>query len=95
MNTMRAGVVADLMTRIYQIANVTPGEVAGPFTSQPLSLEIILHSNFDGSILKTIYVPDARFTLPAFSGRVQQKITTTFPFERDSGTMLVYKGLKP
>lgn len=87
--------MAELMTRVYQIANVTPGEIVGPFTSIPLPLEIILHSNFDGSIIKTIYVPDARFTLPAFSGRVQQKLTTTFPFEGESGNMFIYKGLRP
>lgn len=87
--------VHELMTRIYQIANVTPGEVVGPFTSIPIPLEIILHSNFDGSIIKTIYVPDARFTLPAFSGRVQQKLTTTFPFEGETGQFFVYKGAKP
>jgi hypothetical protein len=86
---------SELMTRIYQIANVTPGEVAGPFTSQPLELEILLHSNYDGSVIKTLYCPDARFTLPAFSGRVQQKLTTSFPFESESGNLYVYKGTKP
>ena len=35
------------------------------------------------------------FTLPGFSGQTQQKITTTFNWESDGGTLIAYKGAKP
>jgi hypothetical protein len=86
----------DLVKRVRQIAGVsTATEVAGPVTSAPLELMIELRSPTDGTVLKTLYVPDARFTLPGYSGRVQQKLTTTFNWESDSGALLVYKGAKP
>lgn len=87
---------AELLTRIRQIAGVgSATEGAGPNTSVPLPLEILLHSPTDGSVLKTLYVPDARFTLPGYSGQVQQKLTLSFPFESDAGDLRAYKGLKP
>ena len=46
-------------------------------------------------MLKTLYSPDARFTLPAFSGRVNQKQTLSFPWDSDSGVLIAYKGSKP
>jgi hypothetical protein len=88
---------AELYTKICQIAGVTAGEVAGPLTTQPLQLLVVLHSPDTGAILKSIEVPDARFTLPGYSGQAGQgqKISVTFNFESDTGQMLVYKGAKP
>lgn len=86
---------AELITKIKQIANVTGSKVTGPYTSTPLELTILLKSPDDGSVLKTLYVPDARFTLPGYSGQVQQKQTVSFPFESDAGVLKVYKGAKP
>jgi hypothetical protein len=45
-----------------------------------------------GTVLKTIYIPDARFTLPGYSGTVQQKLVQTINFEGDTGAMSVYRG---
>lgn len=88
--------VAELMRRVRTIAGVTNDtEVVGPYQSALLPLEILLHSPDDGQVLKTLYVPDARFTLPAFQGQVEQKLTTTFNFESDGGILLAYKGNKP
>jgi hypothetical protein len=88
---------AELYTKIAQIAGVTLGEVAGPLTTVPLDLLVVLHSPDDGTILKTIEVPDARFTLPGYSGQagVGNKLTVTFNFESDTGAMIVWKGAKP
>jgi hypothetical protein len=87
----------ELYTKICQIAGVTFGEVAGPLTTVPLPLLIVLHSPDTAEVIKTIEVPDARFTLPGYSGQagVGNKITVTFSFESDTGAMIVYKGSKP
>lgn len=85
----------DLWAKIAQVANVSTSVIAGPFTSQPLKLEVRISDPDTGSVLKTLYVPDARFTIPGVQGRVQQKLTTTFNFESDSGVLKVYKGSRP
>ncbi len=87
---------AELLKRMRQIAGVTnPLEIVGPAQSAVLPVEIRLHSPQTGAVLKTLYVPDARFTLPGFTGTVQQKLTTTFAFESDGGTLIAYKGERP
>ena len=86
---------AELIARIKQIAGVASNESVGALQSTPLPLQIILHSPTDGSTLKTLYVADARFTLPGYSGQVQQKLALDFPFESDSGALKVYKGAMP
>lgn len=88
---------AELYEKICLTGGVTPGEVAGPLTTSPLELLIVLHSPDTGAVLKTIEVPDARFTLPGYSGQAGtgQKINVTFSFESDTGDMTVYKGAKP
>ena len=47
-----------------------------------------------GTVLKTHYVPDARFTIPGYEGRVQQKLTQTVNFESDAGVLETYKGVR-
>jgi len=37
-----------------------------------------------GMVLKTLYIPDARFTLPGYQGQVQQKLVQTINFESDT-----------
>ncbi len=88
---------SELYTKVCQIAGVTVGEVAGPLTTVPLPLLVVLHSPDTGKILKTIEIPDARFTLPGYQGQAGQgqKISVTFNFESDTGQMVVYKGAKP
>lgn len=91
---IKARDVSLLLAKIRQIAGAPVG-VIGPFTSAPLELHILLHSPDDGSVLKTLFIPDARFTLPGYSGRVQQKLSVNFPWESDGGSLVVYKGDKP
>lgn len=85
----------ELIDRIKQIAGVSGDEVIGALQTVELPLEIILHSPDDGTVLKTIYIPDARFTLPGYQGQVQQKMDVSFPFESDRGSLSVFKGARP
>lgn len=86
---------ADLLAKIQKVAGLaTATEVAGAITTHATELKIVLHSPIDGSVLKTIEVPDARFTLPGYSGQVQQKLQVTFNFESDTGVMNIYNGAK-
>lgn len=83
---------ADLWDKIYQVANVPSNEVVGPLTSVTLPVELRVNDPDTGDRMKTLYIPDARFTIPGVQGRVQQKTEVTFNFNSDSGTLLVYKG---
>jgi hypothetical protein len=87
---------ADLYNKVAVAAGLaTSHEVAGAITTVPLPMQIVLHSPDSGVILKTIYVPDARFTLPGFSGQVQQKLIVTFNWSSDTGAMTVFRGQMP
>lgn len=85
----------ELVQRVRKIANVSDTEVAGALQRAVLPLDIVLHSPDDGQVLKTLHVPDARFTVPGYQGRVQQKLTVTFNFESEGGNLKVYKGARP
>lgn len=85
---------AELIDKVKQVANVSGDEVVGPYSSQPLSLDIIIHSPDDGTVLKTLHVPDARFTLPGYQGRVQQKLTVQMGFESDGGVLQAINGAR-
>jgi hypothetical protein len=86
---------SELYAKICKTAGVTPGEVVGALTTAPLPLLVKLYSpDTPGLVLKSIYVPDARFTLPGYSGQAgqNQKLTVTFNWTSDKGEMIVYKG---
>jgi hypothetical protein len=40
-----------------------------------------------------MYIPDARFTLPGYSGAANQKMNNTINWESDTGSMYIYRGL--
>lgn len=88
--------VADLFGKIQTITNTSSSEISGPLSSQAVHLEYRIFDPLASTptCLKTIYCPDARFTPPGIQGRVGQKNEPTFPWESDSGTLLVYKGLR-
>ena len=92
---------AELYDKVARIAGLqTRTEVAGALSSVALSLMVVLHSPLADAqgkypVLKTLYIPDARFTLPGFTGQVQQKMTVTMNFDSDTGDLRVYKGAKP
>lgn len=87
---------SEIMAKVQQITGAaTLTEAIGALQRVPQSVDIVLKSPTDGSVLKTLYVPDAKFTVPGYSGRVQQKLMLNFNFESDSGTLMVYKGARP
>jgi hypothetical protein len=86
--------VNELWDKVYQVTNVVPGEVAGPLTSVTLPMEIRLSDPDDGSRIKTLYVPDARFKPPAIEGRVQSKAEPTFEWTSDGGILEVFDGTR-
>lgn len=92
--TLKPSDADDLWAKIAQVADVATNVVAGAHTSQPLEMELRVSDPDTGARLKTLYIPDARFTVPAVTGRVQQKLTVNFDFESDGGTLEVYKGAK-
>jgi hypothetical protein len=59
----------ELYTKIAQIAGAaTVTEVVGALQQAVLPLDIVLYSPTDGSVLKTLYIEDARFTRPGLLG---------------------------
>lgn len=83
---------SDLWTKIAQVANVATNKIAGPYSSIPVEIQILINDPDTGVTLKSIDVPDARFLLPAVQGRVQTKLETSFRFTSDAGEMSVFKG---
>lgn len=77
-------------------------EVIGPGSSVAIPLEISLRNPASagttgaaaGEILKTFYIPDARFTLPGYEGAVETKMTNTLNFESDEGVLQVFEGAR-
>lgn len=86
--------------KLAQITGVNTANVIGPQSSVVLPIEIRLlnpdsggtSSVPAGTIIKTIYIPDARFVIPGYEGRAQQKMMSTLTFESDAGILEVYKG---
>jgi len=85
----------DLFDKIAQVSNVSTSVIAGPYSSAALEILVKIKDPDTGVTLKTIDIPDARFTLPAIQPRANTKLETTFNWESDSGTMYVYRGDKP
>jgi hypothetical protein len=87
----RPQVYADLLTLVQDLSAVTdPLQSAGPSTSSPLDVQVVLKNPLDGRVLKRLHIPDARFSLPGFSAKVQSKLDLTAPFQSDTGALMVY-----
>lgn len=85
-----------LYERVAQASGAaSTNEVVGALQQAVLPLDIVLYSPVDGSALKTLHIPDARLTVPGYSGRVQQRLTVTFNFDSDAGRLSVFKGARP
>jgi len=86
----RPQVYAELLTLVQDLSAVTDRlQSAGPSTSPPLDVQVVLKNPLDGRVLKRLHVPDARFSLPGFSAKVQSKLDLTAPFQSDTGVLLV------
>lgn len=93
--TVRPRDVTDLWNKIHEVSDVPSNEIVGPFTSTFLPVEVRISDPDTGAVVKTLYVPDARFQVPGVQGRVQQKLEVTFNFTSDGGSLLVYNGDRP
>jgi hypothetical protein len=82
----------DLFDKIYEVTDVPTTEVVGPNVSALIPVELRVSDPDTGSVLKTLYVPDAKFTVPGVQGRVQTKLEVTFNFTSEGGSLLVYEG---
>jgi len=81
---------ADFRTLLRQVTGVTdPQKVIGPNTAVPLKLHVVIKDPETGNVMKRLYVDDARFSAPGYTGRVQQKLTVTLSWESDEGNLLI------
>lgn len=87
--------VAELFNKVNQVTSVGSGQVAGTLSSVPIPIQIRISNPLDGSPLKTLYIPDARFEPPSMQGKVNAKLDTPFKFSSDTGLFYVYPGLLP
>ena len=86
--------------RMRQLTGTPADQVIGPQSSVAGALRIELRNPESGgstavaagTVLKTHYIPDARFTIPGYSGQVQQKLNVTLNFTSDTGVLEVFKG---
>lgn len=83
---------AELWERIAEIADVATNKIIGPYTSTTLPVEIRISDPDSGDVLKTLYVPDARFKVPGIQGRVQTKTEVSLEFTSDGGNLSVFNG---
>lgn len=81
----------ELATLIRKVQGVTDAtRVLGPQTAVPLALDVVIHTPGSTAVQKRLHVPDARFSLPGFSGRVQTKTTWDLAWTSDGGTLLIF-----
>jgi len=89
--------------RLRQITGISdPAKIMGPQSSIAGALRIELRNpesggstaSAAGTPLKTLYIPAARFTMPGYEGRVQQKVAATINYESDDGVLEVIKGAR-
>ena len=85
----------DLWAKLHQTTGIATNEIVGPFVNVTLPIEIRISDPEAGSQVKTLYIPDASFSLPNTQGRVQTKQEVSLNFNSDGGQLLVYDGARP
>jgi hypothetical protein len=71
----------------------TANEVVGWLNLNPLRIKIeIQNPSNPGAVLKTLYVADARFDIPATPARVNAVVDFSLGWESITGTYVAYKG---
>lgn len=80
--------LAALIRKVQGVSDAT--KILSAQTAIPLALDIVVRIPGTETVVKRIHVPDARFSLPGYSGRVQTKTTWDMPFSSDAGTLVVF-----
>lgn len=90
---MKPSDVTTLFEQIQRVAGITGTDIANATQDPPeLQLEIKVEHPDTGDTLKTLYVPDAKFTMPSIQGSVGQKLEQDFSWVSSSGVLNIYKG---
>lgn len=92
--------VEAFFNRLQQITGVPAAEIIGPQSSIVGALRVEVRNPDSGgspsvpagTVLKTHYLPDARFTIPGYEGRVQSKMSSTLAMTTDTGIHQVFNG---
>lgn len=83
---------ADFRTALQQFTGVTDATKSiGASTAVPLEFDVVIKHPDTQEVVKRLNVPDARFTIPGYSGQVQQKLAVDVPFESDAGDLFIYE----
>lgn len=83
-----------LILAVQKITGVDPTTFqSSTATNSPLvPVTAVLYSPMTSEVLKVITINDARWTAPAFSSQVQQKLTVKLDFTSDQGNITVSDG---
>ncbi len=82
--------LAVLIRKVQGVTDAT--KILGAQTAVPLELDIVIREPGTTNVVKRLHIPDARFSLPGFSGRVQTKTTWDLPWSSDEGTLEIFDG---
>lgn len=93
--TMRARTIRYLFEFIAQITGTPTNEIPNILSSLPLEMVQEITHPTTGAVMKTLYVSDARFQVPAIPARVQQKLEQQIQWSSDGGNLEVFQGAMP
>jgi hypothetical protein len=82
--------LASLIRKVQGVSDAT--KVLGAQSAVPLEMDIVIYEPGTTNVVKRLHIPDARFSLPGFSGRVQSKTTWDLVWSSDEGTLLIFDG---
>ncbi len=90
--TMKASDASALFTKIQQVVGLGSTAIANVTDNPPtIDMDIIVKDPDSVANMKTLYVPDAKFQLPAVQGSVGSKLETDFAWTSDGGQLEVWK----
>lgn len=89
--TFRPRDIATLLALVRELGGNTDANQSTGLSGSPLlDVQVAIKNPVDGRVLKRLHIPDARFNVPGYQGRVQQKLDLQSPFKSDTGTLFVY-----
>ena len=91
--TMRPVDVQAFIGQVQKVVNIPITEIANATQDPPqMNLQYKIVSPDTGLTTKTLWVPDAKFTVPAVNPQVAQKLESEFPFTSAGGQLDIVKG---